>query len=149
VLHINIDVWREGNILKAKAMYGLDDDLCRIHVPWWITRRDVPSIAVRTPPIHFLLFLDDFFQVNRFIDPDALSARLAAKEPVDFTSFWPLVHLFALHDHLSAALPERLKVARLDSGSFAAIGDRCVDSCLRSFAHGIADAADPARSHPS
>lgn len=126
VLHINIDVWREGNILKPKAMYGLDDDLCRIHVPWWIPRRDVPSIAVRTPPIHFLLFLDDFFQVNRFVDPDTLSARLAAKEPVNFASFWPLVHLFALHDQLSAASPERIKVARLDSGSFADIGHRCV-----------------------
>lgn len=130
--------WSSATMMQSSAIGKLDDSLCRVYVPWWNSHLDVPAVAVRSAPIHFLQFIDAFFHDIRlsmpFHDPDALAACFNSKAGVNFESFWPLVELWALRVQLNTAgLATRIMDARLDHESFARIGKRYVFtlSCAR------------------
>lgn len=114
--------------MKPRALRDINDDLCRIYVPWWKPLPHAESVAVRSAPVHFLLFLEAFFHDDLlglpFDDPNALAARFK-KQDVDFASFYPLIALCGLRMQLnSAGLASRIEEARLDYHSFAELAER-------------------------
>ncbi|BGO94119.1 hypothetical protein NBRC10512_002891 [Rhodotorula toruloides] len=129
--------WPEAGFLKPGALRHINDDLCRIYVSWWKPLPHVKSIAVRSAPVHFVIFLDAFFHDAElglpFNDANALAARFK-KQDVDFSSFWPLIQLFGLRIQLNTAgLATRIEEARLDNYSFARLAKRVSPHVLQSM----------------
>uniref|UniRef100_A0A0K3CPK9 BY PROTMAP: gi/647401049/emb/CDR46992.1/ RHTO0S13e04500g1_1 [Rhodosporidium toruloides] n=1 Tax=Rhodotorula toruloides TaxID=5286 RepID=A0A0K3CPK9_RHOTO len=136
-LPIDSSEWPEAGFLKPGALRRINDDLCRIYVPWWKPLPHVDSVAVRSAPVHFVIFLDAFFHDAElklpFNDADALAARFEEQD-VDFSSFWPLVQLYGLRIQLNTAgLATRIEEARLDNHSFARLAKRVSPHVLQSM----------------
>ncbi|BGP32052.1 hypothetical protein JCM10296v2_003831 [Rhodotorula toruloides] len=128
--------WPEASFLKPSALLSINDNLCRIYVTWWKPLPHVDSIAVRSAPVHFVIFLDAFFHDAElglpFNDADAVAARYE-KQDVDFSSFWPLIQLYGLRIQLNTAgLATRIEAARLDKHSFARLANRVSPHVLQS-----------------